>query len=122
MWPMPWSSDGAKQLRSEGEVYVGYPDEDPRIDFLGALERIQDEGIGSPLLAKEIHGVYVLDSQMGSKPKAVWAITLRGLPPLPAHGRGAGRVPVWQRNQMRNVVDAVTGRVLFASNTPQPTR
>ena len=118
--PMPSSSAGAKQLSNEGEVYHGYPDGDPQIDFLAALERILDTGIGSPFLAKEIHGAYVLHSHMGSKPKPVWAITLRGLPPFPAHGPHGARVPVWQRTHMRNVVDAVTGQVLFATNSPQP--
>ncbi len=61
-----------------------------------------------------------MDSKMDSAPRAVWAITLRGLPPIPAHGFGAESVPVWQRNHMRNVVDAVTGQFLFATNIPTP--
>jgi hypothetical protein len=119
MRPMPSSGLATAQLSNEGEVYDGYPDEDPRVDFLAALERILGHGMGSPFLAKEIHGAYVLHSRMGAKPRPVWAITLRGLPPFAAHGPDPKSVPVWQRNHMRNVVDAVTGQVLFATNQPQ---
>ena len=119
MRPMLSCGEATAQLSSEEEVYDGYPDEDPRVDFLGALESLQHGGVGSPLRAKEIHGAYVLHSRLGSRPKPAWAITLRGLPPFAAHGPDPNRVPVWQRNHMRNVVDAMTGQVLFASNSPQ---
>jgi hypothetical protein len=116
---MPSSHAAGEQLRSEEEVYEGYPEEAPKVTFLGALQRILDQGVSNPLAAKEIHGAYVLEARMGAQPRAVWAITLRGLPPLPAHGPGGKAVPVWQRNHVRNVVDATTGQVLFATNSPQ---
>jgi hypothetical protein len=120
MRPMPSCGVATEQLSNEEEVYDGYPEEDPKVDFLAALERILSAGVGSPFQAKDIHGAYVLHSRMGSKPKPAWAITLRGLPPFPARGPHGDRVPVWQRNHMRNVVDAATGQVLFATNSPQP--
>jgi hypothetical protein len=116
---MPSSSAAAQQLSSEEEIYQGYPEEAPKVNFLDALRRILEQGVSSPLAAKEIHGAYVLEARAGDKPRAVWAITLRGLPPLPAHGAGGKGVPVWQRNHVRNVVDAATGQVLFATNSPQ---
>jgi hypothetical protein len=81
---------------------------------------VLSHGIGSPFLAKEIHGVYVMHSRMGSTPRPVWAITLRGLPPMAARGSYGDTIPVWQRNHMRNVLDARSGEVLFATNSPQP--
>src|SRR5579884_650128 len=86
MLPMPSCDAATVQLVNEEEVYNGYPSQDPRIDFIAALESIQNEGIGSPLQAKEIHAVYVLHSRMGLDPSPAWAITLRGLPPFAAHG------------------------------------
>jgi len=108
------------QLGAEDEIYYGLPSRDPRHSFLMALEIVLNQGIGSPFLAKEIYGNYVLHSRGASPQRAVWVITLRGLPPLPAHGPGADSVPVWQRNHMRNVVDDETGSNLFATNSPQP--
>jgi hypothetical protein len=61
-----------------------------------------------------------MQSRRGSPRLPAWVVTLRGLPPLEAHGAGGAAVPIWQRNHMRNVVDAIMGRVLFATNTPQP--
>ena len=120
MRPMPNCGVATEQLSHEEEVYDGYPSLPPRITFLSALESIMHGGIGSPFDAKEIHGAYVLHSRMASKPRPAWAITLRGLPPAPAKGRFGASVPAWQRNHMRNVVDAVSGQVLFATNSPQP--
>jgi hypothetical protein len=120
MRPMPSSGGATAQLSRAREVYTGYVADDPGINFLTALDRILSDGMGSPFQAKEIHAVYVMHSRRGSPRQSVWAVTLRGLPPLQAHGAGAAGVPVWQRNHMRNVVDAITGKVLFATNTPQP--
>src|SRR5260370_41080485 len=53
----------------------------------GVFIELLHGGLGSPFEAKEIHGAYVLHSRMASKPRPAWAITLRGLPPIPAKGR-----------------------------------
>lgn len=108
------------QLGAEDEIYYGLPSRNPNHTFVQALEIVLNQGIGSPFLAKEIYGNYVVHSRGSSPQRAVWVITLRGLPPLPAHGPGADSVPVWQRNHMRNVVDDETGKNLFATNSPQP--
>ena len=120
MRPEPSAAAAEAQLSAEKEIYLGFPDHDPRVRFLDALDAILAGGIGSPFYAKEIHAVHVSHSEMGSPPRDVWAITLRGLPPIPAHGPAGDAVPEWQRNHMRNLVDANTGKVLSATNSPQP--
>jgi hypothetical protein len=120
MRPMPACGPATAQLAAEQEVYAGYPAQDPGITFLAALERILTAGRGSPFAAKEMHAAYVMHSRRAGKPKPAWAVTLRGLPPVAAHGPAGDEVPVWQRNHMRNIVDAATGAVLFATNSPQP--
>ena len=108
------------QLKAEDEIYYGLPAEDPKLTFLAALEIVLNKGVGSPFLAKEIYGNYVLHTRGDSPQRAVWVVTLRGLPPIPAHGPYGDKVPVWQRNHMRNVIDDQTGTNLFATNSPQP--
>jgi hypothetical protein len=120
MRPEPSAASAEKQLKDAGETYHGLPRNPPRLSLLDALDAVLDRGIGSPLLAKEIYGVLVLHSKTDSPAKPVWAITLRGIPPLNPHGQSAEAVPIWQRNHIRNVVDAETGQVLFATTIPQP--
>ncbi len=120
MRPAPSAQVAEDQLRPEEEMYHQLPDVDPKLRLLDALDVVLAKGIGSPFVAKEIHAVYVMHSRMGSDQRAVWAITLRGLPPMQAHGPYADSVPAWQRNHMRNVIDAMTGESLFATNSPQP--
>jgi hypothetical protein len=81
---------------------------------------VLNKGIGSPFMAKEIYRNYVVQSRGASPRRAVWVVTLRGLPPIPSHGPQGDSIPVWQRNYMRNVVDDETGVNLFATNGPHP--
>jgi hypothetical protein len=121
--PPPSSASAEAQIRGTDEVYTGLPDEPPKVTFLGALDAVLSKGVGSPFEAKSIQGLYVMHSRMGSPPRAVWVVTLWGLPPLETgapRGPRAAPVPAWQRNHMRNVVDATTGQVLFATTVPQP--
>jgi hypothetical protein len=119
MRPEPPAEVAETQLRGEKEIYSGLPPQDPKLTFLEALETILSKGVGSPFLAKEIDGVHVMESKMASDFRPVWVISLRGLPPRAVHRAGVF-VPIWQRNHMRNVVDALSGTVLFATNSPQP--
>jgi hypothetical protein len=117
----PPSADSAERQLADGdEVYHGLPAADPKLTFLDALEVVLNKGIGSPFVAKEIYGNYVLHSVGGAPQRAVWVINLRGLPPMPAHGAHGDSVPIWQRNHMRNVVEDQTATNLFATNSPQP--
>jgi len=115
------SADVAEaQMRPEKDIYTALPSENPHITFIDALDIILTRGSGSPFTAKEIHAVYVMESDMGSEVRPVWAITLRGIPPIPVSGPGAAKIPKWQLNRMRNVINAKTGDFLFATNSPQP--
>lgn len=122
MLPEPPAEWAEARLRGTGyEIYHGFPAEPPKISFLEALNSIG----GHPLSAKEIYALYVMESKMKSQPRPVWAITLRGIPPLhfitvPPGVSKDKLPPIWQRNHFRYVVNAVTGKVLFATNSPQP--
>ena len=118
--PQPSGAAAEAQLRGQDEIYEGLPPHPPRLTFLAALDVELTQGIGSPFLAKEIYASYVTHSRAGASPRAVWVITLNGLPPMPVDGPFGDTVPAWQRNHMRNVVDDATGRNLFATNSPQP--
>jgi hypothetical protein len=103
-------------LRRIAEVYLSFPDDPPKISFMEALDAIRLRGVGYPLAAQEIDGIYVMDSRLQQPARAVWVITLRGLPPLTSKRNE----PVWQRNYFRNIVDAQTGKWLYADNRPSP--
>lgn len=118
--PMPEELDAdqaADQMyRSGREKYHGFPDDQPVVTFMAALDSIQRGG-GNPLVAKQIVGDYVIWSRIGKweVPRAVWAITLRGVPPLHARGDDKGA-----NSAARYIVDARSGEYLCASNTPHP--
>lgn len=113
--PQPSAESAARQMEGSGEVYVGFPDEPPPISFLEAVDIIQEQG-ANPLVAKQITGSWVLWSKMGSEPKPVWAITLRGIPSISPHRD----VHIDLVNHMRWIVDPVQKKWLMASTTPQP--
>jgi len=125
MRPEPNSAVAEKQLIGSREKYLGFPQVQPNITFLDALNSVLIKGVGSPFLAKEIDGIYVMHSEMNAEPRPVWVITLRGIPPLELSGpMGATpeeyMSPVWQMNHIRNIIDANSGEFLSASNIPQP--
>lgn len=101
-----------------GERYEGFPDTPPRIGFVQALQAVRQEGLGDPLIAKEIVGRYVDLARIGASGitrKAVWIINLKGIAAIPSP---TGRGPSAKRNQMRHVVDAQTGKWLYATLKP----
>jgi hypothetical protein len=117
--PEPDTKTAESQLKAGGEVYSGFPTVDPKITFLEAVDAVLAQGIGSPFVAKEVNGLYVMDSRVGSPPRPVWIITLRGLPPRPSHWSKENANTQVQSTTMRNVVDAKTGKCLFATNFPR---
>jgi hypothetical protein len=119
MKPIPSAKSAQEQMQNEEEIYIDFVNKCPSTSFVNALEIINIKGMGDPYAAKEIFAVLVLHATMDSKPREVWSITLRGIPPLNARGAAAASIPVWQRNHMRNVIDAETGEFLFATNSPQ---
>jgi hypothetical protein len=119
--PTPGGAAAQDQLRRAGESYAGLPTAAPRVSLLRALDAVFMQGVGPPLYSREIQALYVTLARQGRAPAPVWVITLNGFPPMPESGpHGAGPTPAWQRNHMRNVVDANTGRLLFATTVPQP--
>ena len=114
--PPAWSAEDQMQ-RTGFEKYHGFPQDDPSLTFLEALDVVFREGVGSPFSAKQITAHYVVRSHMRREPKPVWAITLRGIPPLVAAFPG---VPEDARNHLRNIVDASTGEWISADTSPQP--
>ena len=122
--PEPNAPTAEKQLLRIGEVYEDFAHEDPNVTFMQALDGLLAQRAANPLLAKEIDGIYVLHSHRGSKLRPVWIIALRGIPPLP-HARRYDdddrvKIPQWHKDRMRYVVDAATGKVIFATNYPVP--
>lgn len=113
--PQPSGESATAQMRDQGEVYHGFPDEPPSISFLEAIKAIQEHG-GNPLVAKQISGQWVLWSLMHADPKPMWVITLRGIPPV----RGRKDLHPDEVNHLRYVVDPIKGYWIYASTTPQP--
>jgi hypothetical protein len=111
------ADQAAEQMnRSGDEKYHGFPGDPPAVTFISALDSVQRGG-GNPLVAKQIIGDYVIWSRIGKweVPRAVWAVTLRGVPPLHARGDDKGA-----NSAARYIVDARSGEYLCASNTPHP--
>ena len=70
-------------VRAGREIYHRFPDAEPSINFLQALDVVFKDGVGDPLIANQIIAHYIVGSSIARQPKPVWAITLRGIPPLP---------------------------------------
>jgi hypothetical protein len=106
-----------QQLRGSGE-YLGFPDEPPPVTFIEALRACPHDA----LLAKQIEALYVIYQRGNLKPRAVWVIALQGIPPVPVRGpRGFNPdlVPLYQRNHVRQYVNAHTGAIMYTSSAPQ---
>ncbi|MGD2108177.1 MAG: hypothetical protein PVI86_02175 [Phycisphaerae bacterium] len=113
----PTTESATAQLRAGGnERYHGFPETPPVVTFEKAVDATLLGG-ANPLEAKQIDGQYVAWSRMGREPQPVWAITLWGMPPFQAAYPG---VPANARNHMRYIIDAKSGRWLYASTAPQP--
>ena len=114
------SVERAEELLA-GERYEGFPDEPPGVTFLQALDEAWHKAGADPLTAKDIDVLYVIQSEQTRAASPVWVIALRGVSPIIAHPPPGGEEPpVWMRNCVSHVVDARTGRHLFAANAPYP--
>lgn len=115
--PPDYSPEMAEKILAIiSERYTGFPDEPPGIGFLAALEAVRKDGMGDPGSAKQIIGRYVLlTRRVTDVPKPVWIIKLRGIGPIPTPH---GRLPASKRDHIRNVVDARTGKWLYATLNP----
>jgi hypothetical protein len=112
--PIPPADIAEKQMQNIHELYLGFPENPPKISFIDAYENN-----GLPL-DKEITAIYVIDSGRGVTPKPVWIIGRRGLPPMPMANSGRKKnIPENQRNHVRTIIDAETGDGLLFDNLPQ---
>ncbi len=116
--PEPSAASAEEQMPRSGlERYLGFPETPPGVSLLDALNAVLKEGEGNPLQAKQIIAHYVMQTRMDCKPRAVWAITLRGIAPLKPPPAGVSPDAL---NHVRNIIDANTGRFLGAGTCPQP--
>jgi hypothetical protein len=115
--PEPTASIAEARMQDVGEEkYHGFVNRPPTISLMKALDIILKDGVGNPLSAKQIIARHVRRSFMGREPRDVWAITLRGIPPLETRAE----VTIDAINHIRNVIDAETGEWLWAGTSPQP--
>ena len=118
--PTPDGEAAEQQLQQLTERYAGLPRTPPRLSLLQALDSVLTRGVGNPLRAREIQMLYVMHAYGDRAPIPAWVITLNGIPPIPHRGPAGAKVPVWQLNHIRNVVNANTGKPMFATTIPQP--
>ncbi|MCX6828289.1 MAG: hypothetical protein NT002_03260 [candidate division Zixibacteria bacterium] len=119
--PVKSAVDAEAQMLSSGDVYQVYSGPAPKISLLQAL----DSCMHSPKSAKQIDAVLLMYSRPGyaryQTPRLVWFITLRGIPPIYFHPpRGTPQPPTYARNFIHEIIDATTGRGLFATTVPTP--
>ena len=107
-----------EQMQEGGEGYVALPQKAPSISLLDALDATL--GLESPFIAREINAVCVMRDYKKCKPMAFWAVTLNDKPPFSIHDPRL--IPESQRNHVRVLVDATSGKILFSTTCPQTER
>lgn len=115
--PQLSAKSAEEQLSNVGEQYIEIPDDIPAISFGEALEKCPE----SHYKAKEVVGQYILYSDGIRKPKPMWIISLCGIPPRPnpTHPRyKALDIPLYQRNRIRELINATTGSIVMTSTSP----
>ena len=120
--PEPGPASYTDQMRRAGnEKYYAFPEGEPPISMLEALECVAKTG-RHPLRAEQIVGQYVVWSRMGRPAKPVWVITLRGTQAMwESHFQeGSGDAVAEGRNHFRHIVDPQEKKWFCASSTPQP--
>ena len=111
--PEPPSDTATKMLKGCGEAWLGFPETIPPITFQEALNAA---GAANPVEAREIVAWCVMFSLSGKPAIPTWQIIGRGIPPFEFHEHPER--PLYKRNRMRSVVDAVTGKEIMFSNMP----
>lgn len=111
------SSDAEQQLLQGREEYVGFPAQAPSSTFAEAALACAQV----PTSARQVIGQYVLLKFADRPIRPVWVVQLRGIPPIMPHvphGASATDIPVYQCNRLRQVVDGITGRLLYDALGP----
>jgi len=112
----PSVQQAQESVESTSERFLGLPQQQPAVSFRDALKLVK----GCPFRAMEIDAVYVIASHPWKAPEGrpVWSIHLYGVDLLFPSPRKDDE-PIYQLNHMRTVVDAMTGELLYGTNSPQ---
>jgi len=115
--PFPSVESEERQMKQIQQVFTGVPEGKPGITLMQAIPKAVGWGTATRIIA-----YYVLEEYgtPKTKPRPVWVIHARGMPPFPTHGPSSDKVPVDSRNHMRTVMDADTGEFRGADTIPQP--
>ncbi len=113
----PSVREAEEAIARTAERFIGLPKQQPVVSFRDALELVK----GCPFRAMEIDAVYVIVSHPWKAPEGrpVWSIHLYGVDLMFPTPRMEGE-QLYHLNHMRTVVDAMTGEVLYRTNSPQP--
>jgi len=110
--PEPTASVAAARMSSgSGEVYRSFPSDAPSISFWDALESLERGGV-DVVTPKQVIGLYVIRATDFKPAKAVWVVTLRGLPPLKS-----SMGPLDAECDYTCIVDSTTGVFEWLSGT-----
>jgi hypothetical protein len=117
----PSAAEEERQLKASSHTYVGFPKEKPNITLCDAIAKSVPWGDD----VKQICACYVDRVWMNHAPESVWVVYLRGHGAMPfsiPYGFKDLKVEIPEDagNHLRNVVDAKTGKWLFADTIPQP--
>ena len=105
----PSADSATHDMMKDGLVYLDMVKVIPKVGFYDAL-RIAPECYAAN--AKQIVAHLVMSDRGGVDPRPVWSILGRGTPPFEHFGVPGSVVPVWQRNRIRCLVDAMNGDYL----------
>jgi hypothetical protein len=106
------------KLRASNEEYRDFVDSIPPVSCFDALNA---DRFGSPMFAKEIHAVCVLNSiPRTEEAKPMWIISLREPPASPLDIDYRHRLPGKHTRRSRILVDAQTGEIIIVQKRFSP--
>lgn len=116
--PYPSVAEEEIQLRAMRESFSGFPVTPPALYLMRVLKIIEAFGVGGVREAKQIIAYHVLQTTRSYTDRQVWIVQVRGIHP-PSDQRDF-LIPIDARNHLRHVIDAQSGKWLFADTAPQP--
>lgn len=113
MAPVPPAEEVAHQLKLVAHKYTGLPQTEPQRTLVEVLNQRETMGWGKD--TRQVVAYYVMEETPAIKARPVWAVQVRGTGPF-----GREEVPIASRDHLMNVIDAVTGKWVWAATVPQP--
>ncbi|MBN2226028.1 MAG: hypothetical protein JW763_01555 [candidate division Zixibacteria bacterium] len=110
--PPPPVEKAEKQMQGIGELFLDFADTTGSVSLFDIISSI------ATLEIKEICALLVTINKRHVENKAVWSITMRGIPPFAVKGRAGDKVPEYYRNYSRDVYDAKTGVMIHSTTIP----